>query len=528
MRLIFAIFAGAALVQGNLALAEVKPHALVSEGMVLQGGVPASIWGTASQNEKVSISFQGQEVCTTASGGRWTIRLQNLKTGGPFSMTISGSNLIRLKSVFVGEVWVCSGQSNMWWPVAMSGVSPQVISNSRNPRIRIFTVPFRPTETPQKELREVPKGPGQWAVGDRHYTPTWKECGPETIPDISAVGFFFARDLQRALGVPLGLIHCPVGGTTAEAWMSRRALEETPELRRIQGHFLSDYHKRVDKYLSDLDTHKEAVIRAMREGKDLPQPPAHPDYAFPNQYLPFSKNFLRPSIYYNGMLAPLLPYAIRGAIWYQGESNTGRPAEYQTVFTAMIKNWRHDWHQGTFPFLFVQLAPFMKIEPEPQESAWAELREAQRLTSLTVPNTALAVIADAGDEKDIHPKRKDIVGARLALAARAIAYDEKIEYSGPVYDHMNVEGDRVVLTFRHVGGGLVARGGSVQGFTIAGKDRRFVNAEARIQDAKVVVWSPRVTEPVTVRFGWANYPVVNLWNNEGLPASPFSTEIPQR
>jgi len=229
-------------------------------------------------------------------------------------------------------------------------------------------------------------------------------------------------------------------------------------------------------------------------------------------------------VLYNGMIAPLQPYAIKGAIWYQGESNAGRAYQYRTLFPMLIESWRATWKEGAFPFLFVQLAPFQAIQQEPMESAWAELREAQLLTSQRAKNTAMAVITDVGDPKDIHPKQKEPVGARLALAARALAYGERVPYSGPVYDHLTVEGPRAVLSFKHVGKGLEARDGELQGFTIAGPDRKFHKAHAEIKGDTVVVWSDQVDKPVAVRYGWANCPVVNLWNKDGLPASPFRTD----
>jgi sialate O-acetylesterase len=224
------------------------------------------------------------------------------------------------------------------------------------------------------------------------------------------------------------------------------------------------------------------------------------------------------------MIAPLLPYGIKGAIWYQGESNAGAAYLYRKLFPLMIKNWRDDRKRGDFPFLFVQLAPWQGVVPEPQESAWAELREAQLLTALNLPRTAMAVITDVGDPKDIHPRNKEPVGGRLALAARALAYGEQIEFSGPVYDSMEVVNNTAVLRFKHAGQGLEARGGPLKGFTIASEDRRFYNAEAEIKDGKVIVWSEKVEKPVAVRYGWANCPVVNLWNKDGLPASPFRTD----
>jgi sialate O-acetylesterase len=272
----------------------------------------------------------------------------------------------------------------------------------------------------------------------------------------------------------------------------------------------------LDRYLDTLEKYLPAARKARAEGKELPPPPAPP--VGPGR-TPGAVTAL-----YNGMIAPLQPYAIQGVIWYQGESNAGRAYQYRALFPLMIQSWRDSWKQGDFPFLFVQLAPFMAISPEPQESTWAELREAQLLTTHKLKNTAMAVITDVGDERDIHPKQKAPVGERLALAAQALAYGKQVEYSGPVYDQMKIEGNKAILSFKHVGGGLVVKGVKLHGFTIAGPDHQFVNAEASIQDDKVVVWSPKVEKPVAVRFGWANYPVVNLWNKAGLPASPFRTD----
>jgi sialate O-acetylesterase len=401
----------------------------------------------------------------------------------------------------VGEVYVCSGQSNMEFPLAQAANAREALASSKDPMLRLFTVPKAVSDTPVREL-----------------TGQWQECGPESAAGFSAVAYFFGRDLRQALKVPVGLIHSSWGGTPAEAWTSRATLENSPALRRIlaaHDQAMDQYVPALTVYRDSLDRYIEAVQQARQAGKALPKPPA-----FPNS--PENQN--SPSVLYNAMIVPLEPYAIRGAIWYQGESNAGRAAEYQTLFPAMIRNWRADWGEGDFPFFFVQLAPFMKIAAEPQDSAWAELREAQRLTTLAVPHTAMAVITDVGEENDIHPRQKEPVGSRLALAARAIANSERIEYSGPSYHGMKVDGDRIVLEFRHVGGGLVARGGELTGFTIAGADRTFVHAQAVIQGDRVIVSSPQVPHPVAVRYGWANYPVVNLLNAAGLPASPFRTD----
>ncbi|HEV3203508.1 MAG TPA: sialate O-acetylesterase, partial [Gemmataceae bacterium] len=401
----------------------------------------------------------------------------------------------------VGEVWVCSGQSNMAWRVEQSANAQEEIANAHHPMIRLFSVAQAHADTPLETVK------GQWV-----------ECGPKTAGSFAAVGYFFGRDLHKALGVPVGLINSSVGGTPAEAWTSQKALERDPALKVITDRYaalMKDYPKAREKYLAAVEKHKEAVTQAKKDGKTPPRAPQAP--MGPG-------NPRRPAALYNGMIAPLIPYGIRGAIWYQGESNAGQAYLYRTLFPAMIKNWREDWGLGNFPFLFVQLAPYMKIETEPKESAWAELREAQLLASQTLPNTAMAVITDVGEEKDIHPKKKGPVGNRLALAARALAYGEKIEYSGPVYKTMTIKGDQVHLRFDHSGGGLMVKGDQLQGFTIAGANHQFVNAEAQIQNGEVVVWSPKVPNPGAVRFGWANYPVVNLWNKDGLPATPFRTD----
>jgi len=320
---------------------------------------------------------------------------------------------------------------------------------------------------PQIRLYTVPRHGAKTPQAD--VVGRWEECGPKSVGGFSAVAYFFGQALEQQLHVPVGLINTNVGGTTAERWMSKESLDAVPQLK------------------------------AMPKGQGA--------------------NDL-----YNAMIHPLIPYGIRGAIWYQGESNAGVAWHYRTLFPAMIKDWREEWKEGDFPFLFVQLAPFMPINHEPMDSQWAELRDAQLHTMLTVPNTGMAVITDVGDEKDIHPKRKQPVGQRLALAARALGLGEKIEYSGPIFDRLDIKGSEAIVHFKHAGSGLAAKGDKLTGFTIAGADRKFHNAEARIEGDEVIVSSPQVPQPVAVRFGWANHPVVNLWNNEGLPASPFRSD----
>jgi len=447
------------LLAGVSVQAEVKPHALFTDGMVLQRGVELPVWGTADDGEEVTVTLGKDTQTTKAQGGKWQVKLKALPAGGPHEVTIKGKNSVTLKNVLVGEVWVCSGQSNMEWSVNASADPEKVKANSKNPMIRLFQVPRRVSDKPDPTL-----------VG------SWKECGPETIGNFTAVGYHFGADLQKNLNVPIGLIQSAWGGTIAETWMPAKHLAEHSELKTL---------------LKDVDAKKG-----------------------PNQA----------TALYNGMIYCLQPYPIKGAIWYQGESNASRAHQYRTLFPLMIQSWRDSWNNPDMPFLFVQLAPFMAITSEPQESAWAELREAQLLTTTKLKNAGMAVITDVGDPKDIHPRQKAPVGERLALAARSIAYGEKVVSSGPVYDSLKIDGNKAVLSFKSVGAGLTLKGEKLTGFTICGEDRKFVNADATILEDKIVVSSPNVAKPVAVRFGWANYPVVNLWNKDGLPASPFRTD----
>lgn len=483
--------------------ADVRPAALFSDGAVLQRQRPVPVWGWGDEGENVTVRFNGQEKSTTVRGGRWMVRLDPMEAGGPFTLTIRGRNNVEVRDVLVGEVWVCSGQSNMQWPMKLSDMpEPDTIQKSSDPQMRLFTVPRRAADTPQSDVQA-----------------RWEPCDPSTLPEFSAVAYFFGRRLRQELNVPVGLISSNYGGTPAEAWTSCAALRFDPVLRNLldrQAQAAAAYPSRLAEWRRAMDAHRQEADKARQEGREPPRPPAQPQDP--------AESPQRPGGLYNAMIAPLIPYAIRGVIWYQGESNAGEAWLYRRLFPAMIRNWRANWGQGDFPFLFVQLAPYTRIKPEPGDSKWAELREAQLLTALNVPNTAMAVITDLGDEDDIHPRRKAPVGERLALAALAKAYARKVEYSGPVYRKMQVEGSRVRLSFDHAEGGLVVHGDRLTGFAIAGGDGRFVNAEARVEGDQVIVWSPQVPRPAAVRFGWADYPVVNLYNRAGLPASPFRTD----
>lgn len=471
--------------------ADVKLPALFSDNMVLQQGQSIAVWGWADEGEQVSVEFRGHKAHTTAHGGKWMAKLPKQKAGGPDVLMVTGKNKIEVKNVLVGEVWICSGQSNMEMALRSTFEADKAAANSANPMIRLFTVPKLKADKPVEDV----KG-------------SWVDCNPQTVPGFSAVAYYFGRDLQKALNVPVGLIHTSWGGSPAEVWMSHDVLDGNPEYRKA---ILDGYSASLQRYESALKQFETEQAELKRQGKTADKrPPQKPSW--------------KPSELYNGMIAPLIPYAFKGAIWYQGESNAGRAHQYRTLYPDMIQNWRRDWNQGNFTFLAVQLAPFTKIKDQPAESDWAELREAQVLATKNFPKVGIAVITDVGEENDIHPKKKEPVGARLALAARGIAYGQKILYSGPSYKKMQITGNKITLTFDNAGKGLEARGGELKGFAIAGQDKKFVWAKAEIKGSKIVVSSPEVAEPVAVRYGWANFPVVNFWNKDGLPASPFRTD----
>ncbi|MCX6996894.1 MAG: sialate O-acetylesterase [Kiritimatiellaeota bacterium] len=443
------------LVMPAMLRAEVKPHALFSVGAVLQRGCVMPVWGRAGDGEKVTVKFAGQTVSTVASNGQWMVRLRPMRANAvPQTMTITDSNNVEIKDLLVGDVWVCSGQSNMQFEMHWLTDARDHIARANDPLLRLLGVPQGGATQPQRDM-----------------TGRWSECTSQSVEWFSAVAYFFGRDVRQSQKVPVGLINSRVGGTAAENWLSWRALAANPKLQQIAG--------------------KQPV-----EGG--------------------------PSFLYNAMIAPLQPFAIRGVIWYQGESNAydaPRATAYRELFPTLIKCWRDEWGLPELPFLFVQIAPHNDMVPE--------IRESQLLTWQQTPKTAMAVITDCGHATDIHPKPKEPVGARLALAARAVAYGERLEYSGPVFSKMNVRGDQAILSFTHVGGGLVAKDGVLKGFTIAGSDNKFVPAEAVIAGKTVIVSSKQVTQPVAVRHGWANVPDVNLFNKDGLPATPFRTDFGQ-
>ncbi len=484
--------------------AELKLPALISDNMVIQRDTKVPLWGTADPGERVTVTLGDQQRSAVADNrGRWRVELGPFPAGGPHRLTIATArSKVVVKNVLVGEVWVCSGQSNMAFALRGALNAEWEIASATYPKIRLFMVERATADHPLSDV-----------VGQ------WVECSPQTVPGFSAVAYFFGRELYTTLGVPVGLIESAWGGTPAEAWTSAETLAADPYFKPILDRWAqitANYPKALEQYQKKLEQWKEQAKQARARGKNPPRRPRPPAGGPDDPH--------RPSVLFNAMIAPLTPYAIRGAIWYQGESNASRAYQYRKLFPAMIQDWRRHWNRGDFPFLFVQLANFMQRKPEPSESAWAELREAQ-LMALSLPNTAMAVIIDIGEANDIHPKNKQGVGHRLALAARAIVYGEDIEYSGPLFETMTIEGNKVRIRFSHVGGGLVAKGGGpLKGFAIAGVDRKFVWAQAKIEGDSVVVWSEKVPHPVAVRYAWADNPECNLYNKEGLPASPFRTD----
>lgn len=465
------IAAVAALISVPAARAEIKLPKLFGDHMVLQRETEANLWGWAAPGEEVKISLGDSTASTKADdSGKWKAKLKTGAAGGPHELKFKGTNEVTLKDVYLGEVWIASGQSNMEWTVAASANPQEEAANANHPLIRMIKVQKVPAENP---VDDIPVDPGT-----KKTTPTsgWAVCAPDTVPSFSAVGYYFARHLQKELGVPVGIVNTSWGGTVCEAWTSKEALAAVPSL----------------KYMAD---------RAVK---------VEPGKGNPNQ----------PAVLYNGMLAPCIPLSIRGAIWYQGESNVGRAHEYATLFPTMIADWRARFGQGDFPFLFVQLAPY-KYDGS---TKLAELWDAQ-LKSLAVPGVGMCVTTDITNINDIHPKNKQDVGKRLALWALANTYGKKdLIYSGPLYDSHEIEGNKVRIKFKH-GSGLAAKDDKpLTHFQIAGEDEKFVEAKATIEGDTLVVTSEAVQKPAAVRFAWSPIAEPNLFNKAGLPASPFRTD----
>lgn len=632
--LIFRLFC-LALSAARLSAAPALPS-LFSDHMVLQQGSDVPVWGWADPGEKITVSIRDLSRQTTAGAeGRWRITLPALAAGGPFRLTIAGNRTLTLRDVMVGEVWICSGQSNMAFALGGTATAAVDVPDANYPEIRLFKV------HPRSALEPLQTTPGA----------VWTISSPETARGFSAVGYLFARKLHKELGIPIGMVQSAWGGTTAESWTSPAALRSTADLAPIirrwdeldaQSKELAAGSKPFDLTFDNFELLRaiggveslhplwsynwdqarnsmfeliaaplvrsglavrtsgamepdeapvlSAAFRPHRQVRDLSdfmglrfysrgngafkltfqQPSgqdsddygtgifeATPDWQAINVRFadlkqsgwgvkrlltPEALNGFRlqplrsgdpagqpaaslsPGSLYNGMIAPLAPFAIRGALWYQGEGNAGRALQYRSLLPVLIRSWRALWNHGDFPFLIVQLPDFGAPAEEPRDSSWAELREAQLLT-LKVPNTGLAVTVGLGEAGNVHPKRKTEVAERLALWALGTTYGKDVVYSGPLYDSVSVEGNSMRVHFRYAGRGLQALGGTVlKGFAVAGANRKFYWADSRIEGRSVVVWSPRIPAPAAIRYAWSGSPDCNLANAEGLPASPFRTD----
>ncbi|HYG37355.1 MAG TPA: sialate O-acetylesterase [Cytophagales bacterium] len=621
--------------------AKVRLPKIFGDSMILQRNQPIPVWGWADKNEKITVQFNKQSKTTKAGkDGKWKINLEPEKAGGPFNLTVKGKNTITIKNVLVGEVWVCSGQSNMEWPVSASNNAAKEIRQANYPQIRHFLV--------QKDVAVTPKE-------DIKGNSAWEAATPANVGDFTAVGYFFARNLYKELNIPIGLIHTSWGGTDVETWISREAFENADEFKemisampqvsldslakekakalltkieslqnalptaseaqswkeaafddsqwpkmRAPGLWETQRLSNLDGVvwlrktinITSTDAGKSAVLNlAMIDDADetylngvkigsTNQYNAKRSYNIPAGILKEGKNViairvtdtgggggihgdaldmnltidskseslagewsfkvesiasgatsispnLYPTLLYNAMIHPLIPYGIKGAIWYQGENNAGRAYQYRKAFPLMINDWRKHWGQGDFPFYFVQLTSFNQAGGNSNKgSSWAELREAQAMT-LDLPNTGMAVITDIGDPSDIHPRNKQDVGKRLAAIALKNAYDKNIIAGGPTFDSFRIEGNKAILSFKNTGSGLMTNDkyGYVKGFEIAGEDKKFHYAKASIVGNQMVLQSENVEKPIAIRYAWADDASdANLFNKEGFPAAPFRTD----
>lgn len=486
------------VLSASRAHAELKMSSIFGDHMVLQQKQPVHIWGWTAPSQSVSVSFADQTAETTANGdGRFDVMLDPVKAGGPYKLTVQADQTRTFTDVLVGEVWLCSGQSNMQWSVRQANDPDLEIRTANFPNIRLITVPQVGTQEPQYDFK------GQWQA-----------CSPETVPDFSAVGYFFGRQLHQTLDVPVGLIDNAWGGSAAEAWV-RRDLLQGQEIYQP----LLDRWKEIEANF-DYDAQVAAYRQRLKKWEETKQGnrPRAPRNQLAGQH--------RPANLYNGVLKPILGYTIKGTIWYQGESNSSRAYQYRELFPLMIDSWRKEWGQGDFPFYWVQLADYRAEVDQPADSQWAELREAQTMTMSRLPNTGEAVILNLGEASDIHPKNKQDVAKRLARWALAKDYGLDIVYRSPIYKSVDFSNGKAVVKFDHVGGGLDTFDVNTPiGFTIAGEDRKFYPASAKIVARDTIeVSSPDVKSPVAVRYAWADNPVCNVQNREGLPVTPFRTD----
>ena len=480
--------------------AQVRLPSLVGDNMVLQQNAKVNLWGWASANEKISIQLGWNNLpieISADANGNWKTAVDTPSgSEKQYDITINTANTIVLKNVLIGEVWLCSGQSNMFFPVGRedktwkTGVKnyEEEVKNASFPSIRLFSVAINASQTPLEDV-----------------TGSWRICTPESIQTFSGVAYFFGRDLYQKLKVPIGLISTSWGGTKAEAWTAQSVLEQDVAFLPILQQDAKNeklYQEKLETYYLNLINERIASAENAAKGQ-LKKPKKEPNKT---SY-----------VLYNAMLHPIVNYTIKGAIWYQGESNSGKAYLYRSLFPAMVKSWREEWKQGDFPFYYVQITP--------HKGQNAEIREAQLMALKTIPNSAMVVTTDVGDPNNIHPIDKQTVGYRLSLIARAKNYGEKnLVYSGPVFNHMKIKKHKAQLFFDYAQSGLKKNGETLKEFEIAGEDQVFYPADAKIDGKTIVVSSSKVKEPVAVRFAWKAIPEPNLFNNENLPASPFRTD----
>ena len=495
------LVAGVLWCLNGTAQADVKLPNVIGSNMVLQRDLEVPIWGKADPAEKVTVTIAGQTVSGEADAkGRWSVKLAKLKDEGPHEMTVTGKNEIKLSNILVGEVWVGSGQSNMQMAVQQSVNGGDEVKAAKHPKIRLFLVPLVPSGTPADDVNA-----------------RWVECSPETVPGFSAVLYFFGREIHQQVKAPVGLIATSWGGTWIEPWIPPAGFAAVPELQgELDGlnAALKNYDQQLKWEIPALEDWVAKAKAAQLAGEDVPPLPYVPGH-------PLNSHLAATGLY-NGMVHGIVPFGIRGALWYQGESNRGKRMHYNDLMKGLIAGWRKVWGQGDFQFLFVQLAPF-NYGNDPNHEL-AHIWEAQAAT-LKVPNTGMAVITDIATVNDIHPPNKQDVGKRLALWALAQTYGQKdVVYSGPLYDSMSDDLENAVIKFKHSAGLKSRDGKPLTWFTIAGADKKFYKANAEIKGDTVIVSSPDVAKPVAVRFGWHQLAEPNLVNKADLPASPFRTD----
>lgn len=494
----------------TFAHADIRMPSVFGSNMVLQRDVALPVWGWADAGEKVSVTLEGNDGTrqskTIAADdlGAWEVKLDPIKTGPTYTLTVRSNNELKFTNILAGEVWLCSGQSNMAWPMSRSHNADQAIAAADHPNIRILTVPLTTASSPQDDVEAK-----------------WNVCTPQTVASFSAVAYFFGKHLHEELDVPIGLINSTWGGTPVQAWTPRQTFIEgsNPTLQDTGDWLREQDKKHKQQWQSTLAAHNawlDAAQLALQQNQPIPPRPDVPTHPINGQH--------DPTALYNGMIAPLVPFAVRGFVWYQGERNVDDAYDYRVYFPAMIESWRTVWNNDDLPFYFAQLAPFDYGAQAARAGRLAELWDSQLVTLNTVPHTGMAVLTDIGNPKDIHPTNKKDVGFRLALWALKHDYGRDIACSGPIYKGSKVEGNAIRITFDHADGLKSSNGQPLTHFTIAGQDKAFVDAEAKIDGDTLIISSPRVEQPVAVRFGWSDIAEPNLMNGAGLPASPFRTD----